>query len=114
MENLVNKDEFEKVLLVNWTKFINPQRMISFILSNVRDTNLVKSDRITELKQKSVQITLSQFRPTNHGSFIIWADFIIPKKEGLAVGTCELSLEPVSGSIKHLQTLGTVFQIGGA
>jgi hypothetical protein len=112
MDNIVNRDEFEKVLLVNWTKFINPQRLISFVLSNVLDTDLQRVDQPAPTQKKSVQITLSQFRPAKNGSFLVWADFVIPKKEGLAVGTCELRLDPLTGSIEHSQTLGNIFAPG--
>jgi hypothetical protein len=110
--SFVNTDELERLLLVNWTKFINPQRMISFVLSNVCDTDLVRVDQPAPTQKKSVQITLSQFRPAKNGSFEIWADFIIPKKEGIAVGTCELRLDPLTGSIEHSQTLGNIFAPG--
>ena len=110
MNNFVNTEELEKLLLVNWTKFINPQRMISLILSKVRDVDLPKTDQLLTTK-KSVQVTLSQFRPTKNGNYSIWADFIIPKQEGIAVGTCELFFDPFTGSIDHLQTLGNMFPV---
>lgn len=112
MINFVNRDELEKVLLANWTKFINPQRMISFVLSNVRDTDLVRVDHASPAQKKSVQITLSQFRPAKNGSYMIWADFVIPKKDGVAVGTCELCLDPLTGNVEHSQTLGNIFAPG--
>jgi hypothetical protein len=109
MENLVNKEEFEKLLIVNWTKFINPQKMISFVLINVRDTDLTIINKPAPIQKNSIGVTLSQFRPAKDGSFVIWADFIIPKQTGIAIGTCELLFNPYTGSVNHLQTIGNLF-----
>lgn len=109
MENFVNKNELEKLLIINWTKFINPQKMIAFVLSNVRDTDLVKVNTSLPIHKKSIELVLSQFRPAKNGSYLIWAEFVIPKQEGVAIGTCELCFDPLTGSIAHLQTLGNIF-----
>jgi hypothetical protein len=103
---MVNLIEFERLLLANWTKFINPQKLIAFVLSAVRDAELgtLKTD---SPKKPSLQITLSQFRPEAEG-FLIWVDFTIPKPKGAAVGTCELRFNPAQGEIHIVQTLGNV------
>jgi hypothetical protein len=104
---MVNIDELEKVLLVNWTKFIDPKKIMSLILLIVRDSNLpcIKD----KSNKKSIQITLSQFRPAKNGNYTIWVDFIIPKKEGIAIGTCELILNLYDKEINHVQTIGSIF-----
>jgi hypothetical protein len=109
MENLVNINEFEKLLIKHWTQFINPQKLIAFVLQHVRDTDLAKANTPPPVQKNAVQITLTQFRATENGIFIIWVDFIIPKEKGLAIGTCELNMCPVTGKINHLQTLGNFF-----
>lgn len=106
--DMVNLNEFERLLLTNWTKFINPQRLIAFVLSKVRDTELDTIHNKPPKQKTSLQITLSQFRPSPDG-FLIWVDFVIPKPEGTVVGTCELRFDPVKGAIEHLQTLGNIF-----
>jgi hypothetical protein len=108
MENLVNIDEFEKLLISHWTKFINPQKLIALVLTHVRDTNLIRNNTSPPIQKKAIQVTLTQFRATLDG-FIIWVDFVIPKEKGLAIGTCELRMCPITGELRHLQTLGNIF-----
>lgn len=106
--DMVNLKEFERLLLTNWTTFINPQRLIAFVLSKVRDTELNTIKTKPPKTKSSMQLTISQFRSCPEG-FILWVDFVIPKPEGTAVGTCELRFDPIKGSIDHLQTLGNIF-----
>lgn len=109
MENLINIDEFEKLLLINWTKFISPQKLIAFVLSCVRDSNnITKANSPPPIKKRTIQVSLSKFRPIEHG-FSIWADFVVPKKEDLIIGTCELQLNLQTNELKHLQTIGSMF-----
>jgi hypothetical protein len=105
---MVNLDEFERLLLTNWTRFINPQRLIAFVLSNVRDTELTAQKGTFPSTKKSLKITISHFRVTQDRTFIVWVEFAIPKSTGLAVGTCELRFDPLTGAIDHLQTLGNL------
>lgn len=106
---MTNIDELEKVLLSNWAKFINPQRFMAFVLAAVRDMDLRVVASPPPTHKDSVQITLSQFRPDQDRNFILWADFTIPKEEGIAIGTCEIRLDPYTGLLSHLQTLGNIY-----
>ncbi|MFX5761019.1 hypothetical protein ABTE44_20015, partial [Acinetobacter baumannii] len=78
-----------ELLIANWTMFINPRRMIAYVMQSVRDASLprVKTD---EVKKKGVQVTISRFEFSEAG-FVVWADFSIPLNDGeVAVGTTEL------------------------
>lgn len=105
---MVNLNEFERLLLTNWTRFISPVRLIAFVLSKVRDAELNTINNKPPKQKSSLQLTMSQFRPTPDG-FVLWVDFVIPKPEGTVVGTTELRFDPVKGVIEHLQTLGNIF-----
>lgn len=106
---MVNLDEFERLLLTNWTTFINPQKLISFILEKVRDSELTVKKGTSLFQKKSLQIKLSYFRIADeHRFYTIWVEFTIPKSQGVAIGTCELSFDPLTGAIEHLQTLGNI------
>lgn len=109
MKNLIKLDELEKILLVNWTKFIDTHRFITFILSNINNANLMISDQKILENRESLKITLSQFKLDSNYKFIIWADFIIPKQEGIAFGTCEINLDILNNELTHLQTTGNIF-----
>ena len=108
MEIMVNIEELERVLLLNWTRFINPQRMIAFVLSRVRDSDLNKVAGNPPMQKSGIQVSLSQFRPAKDGSYILWAEFLVPKEEGTAIGTCEMRLD-LEGSLNHIQTVGSLF-----
>jgi hypothetical protein len=107
---MVNLDEFERLLLTHWTCFINPNRLIAFVLANVRDTELTLQ-KSTNPSTKSLKITISQFRASEDRTFILWVEFIIPKSTGFAVGTCELRFDPLTGTIEHLQTIGNLISL---
>jgi hypothetical protein len=106
---MVNLDEFEKLLLTNWTSFIDSRKLIAFVLTNVRDSELPILKNTLPSQKKSIQITISNFRATQDRTFTIWVDFVIPKSASIAVGTCELRFDPLTGDIKHLQTIGNLF-----
>jgi len=108
---MVNLDEFERLLLTHWTSFINPQRLIAFVLANVRDAELTAQKGTLPSQNKSLKITISHFRATHDRTFIVWVEFVIPRLTGLAVGTCELRFDPLTGAIEHLQTLGNLLSI---
>lgn len=108
MKNIVNLDDFEKLLIVNWTKFIDTNRFITFILSNINSKTFTKSDQKISSK-KNFQTTVSQFKLTSAHCFNVWVDFILPKKEGVVIGTCEIELNFLNNEIKHLQTTGNLF-----
>lgn len=108
---MVNLDELEKLLLTNWTKFINPQKLIAFVLTNVRDSELIAMKGTPPSQNKSLKITISYFRASADGAFTIWVEFVIPKATGLAVGTCELRFDPFTGELDHLRTLGNLLSL---
>jgi hypothetical protein len=106
---MINLKEFERLLLTNWTIFINPQKLIAFVLSKVRDSELNTINKNPPTEKTSLQIKLSQFTPNQDRTFNVWVDFIVPNALGTAVGTCELRFDHANGSIEHLQTIGNIF-----
>jgi Holliday junction resolvase-like predicted endonuclease len=105
---MVNLEEFEKLLLTKWTLFIDPKKLIAFVLTKVRDSELIAQKGVTPSQKKSIKITVSHFRASQNRNFTLWVEFVIPKPTGVAVGTCELSFDPLTGTIEHLQTLGNL------
>lgn len=104
---MINQEELEKILLANWTKFINPQKFIAFILLNARNAEFpIVEAPDTPNKTK---VTLSKFYPSKDG-FLIWADFSVPRNDGTALGTCEITFNHVKGELTHLRTVGTLLK----
>jgi hypothetical protein len=102
MNSIVKKSDLEKLLLTNWTKFIDYQKLIIFVTQTVRDYNNFPIFEEDELPEKGVQITLTRFSILNN-KFILWIDFTVPKQLGFVIGTCETTLE-LSGKM-YLQNL---------
>lgn len=73
---MIDKNKLEKILLANWTKFINYKNLLPFI-------------------EKSKSIKLSRFELVDDG-FIIWIEF--------DSGTTELKIHN-NGSTHHIQTI---------
>ena len=84
---LINTENLEKLLVINWTKFLDYRGLLSFIQLN---------NNINEFKMQ--QLSLSRFEFTDDG-FIIWADYTIDNKQF----TTELLLK--DSSITHIQTV---------
>lgn len=80
--------------------------MIAFVLAKARDANLPALNG--NPPSKSIKITLSQFKSNKDKNFVIWVEFIVPQKKGVAVGTCELELNPFNGNIDCLQVIGNI------
>ena len=106
MENLLDKKQLENLLLRNWTSFINKNKLIVFVLQQIK---VSKFEYIkTEIHhKKQLQITLSQMAFTNNG-ISIWADFSIPQEDSISIGTITMTIDH-SGSIFLNQVLGNNF-----
>jgi len=107
MEKIINKERLEKLLITNWTSFLDRNKLLAFVLSTVRNQkfSIATSDDFTN---KNVIVKLSRFELTNTG-FEVWADFNVPQQNGCAVGTTELALS-FDGKLSHVQTIGTLLK----
>lgn len=106
MKKTIVKENLEKLLLANWTFFLDKNKLLAFVLSVIRDQkfNVVPST----FAQKGTSIKLSKFELKDNG-FVLWAEFAVPKENGTIVGTSELELRN-DGSLSHIQSIGTLFQ----
>jgi hypothetical protein len=95
LRNVFCQDTFEKLLIANWTQFLDSSKLLAFVLvkiqENANNFTLIES----ETKPfKGVRISISRFQPANSG-FIIWVDFIAPiSGSSIVDGTMELFLDP--------------------
>ncbi len=101
---MLNKTKVEEVLVQNWTKFIDTNRLLATTLRDVRDHDLPVKVGKPPTKH-SVQISVSRLQPGPHG-FLLWVEFSIPRNEELALGTCEYALS-WDGDLALRTVLGT-------
>lgn len=87
---MLNIENFEKLLLKNWTHFIDYKKLISLIALNF------------SFPTQITQVKLSRFQLYEHG-FIIWVEFIIQKDHCNIVGTSEFSMNFL-GEFTHQTT----------
>ena len=105
----LNKDKLEKLLIANWSQFLNSSKLMGLVLTTVKsniDRFIVISNN--NLPNKGVSITLSRCEWTRHG-FIIWVEFSVPiSNDKVAEGTTEFCLNH-DGTLTTLSTLGNIF-----
>jgi len=109
MTSVLKADKMEELLVANWTSFIEAPKLMTFVLSCVRD-NVRSNFSVVAQKmvgRKGVQVTISRFQLTEDG-FIPWVEFNVPQEDAVAVGTSELHLSP-AGTLSHIRTLGSLF-----
>lgn len=100
-----SKEKLENFLIANWSKFLDVNKLFSFILIQVRDcNNLIEINQVKT--DKMMKITISRLELDKNITF--WFDFTIPKKEGIAVGTHELVLG-FNSEIISSSTYGNLF-----
>jgi hypothetical protein len=88
----INKEKLEKLLIANWTKFLDSRQLLSLATQYAKPIDSSK---------KPESLTISRFELTDKG-FIIWLDFTINNKNV----TSEILLFH-SGEVLHLRTLET-------
>ncbi len=106
---ILDKSKLENILLANWANFLNPNEVMKFTLSCVRDnvnTFLVMEE--SELPKKSVQILVSRFNILEENGFQLWIDFTVPKNDEILVGTVEAYLEKLN-NLKLISVVGNRF-----
>ena len=95
---MFNKENLEKLLITNWTSFIDFRELINLVKTNITNSSL----QYKSITQKKTNIQLSRFFPTKEG-FEIWVEFMSP--EYMTTSEFMLTLD---GKIKHIQTIGFV------
>lgn len=101
-------ENLEKLLLKNWTSFINLQSFTEYIVSLAKNTEPQIGSSDVEYP-KGIQLKLSQFKLVENG-FDVWVDFIVPNEsQETVIGTTQLLLTG-SGAFEHLTTRTTLIR----
>jgi len=90
----IETEKLEKLLIANWTQFIDARQLFSFVEENIKTS-------MKESMCKVNSLTITRFELSNNG-FIIWLDFKANSKSIL--GTIEALLSH-SGEIYHIRTV---------
>jgi len=109
MNNIINKQNLEKLLVSKWTTFMDSKQIIAFTLLAVRNhrDSFQTIQEENELPGKNTQVTISRFEPHPDG-FLIWIDYTVPHFNEIVVGTVEAKLK-LDGDLDLLNTIGTRF-----
>lgn len=105
---IFDADKLEKLLVANWTQFLDSTRLMAFVLQKLQENagrlDIISADSI---KSKGIKITLSRFYPSHH-CFTIWIEFnapVVPNR--FAEGTMELMLD-LDGKIELVHLIGNI------
>jgi len=93
----LNIDSLEKLLVANWTKFIDRRALINF----VRDCLLQYLQK--EHSCQALTATFSRFELVENG-FLVWIEFKLVHETTPATGTIE-ALVDWHGQFHHVQTV---------
>lgn len=108
LKNAFNEENFEKLLVTNWTQFINSSKLMAYVIQITQENanNLIETSE--PIKTTGVKISVSRFSLTPQKDFIIWVEFTLPiSPNKMTEGTVELSLS--QGNISHILTTGNIY-----
>lgn len=109
LSNVFNEDKFEKLLVANWTHFLDSSKLLAYVLRNVQEnTNRLAIINSADFKAKGVSLTISRLF-LDRDRFNIWAEFTVPVGDRrIAEGTMELTMD-FAGNLAHVNTMGNIF-----
>lgn len=107
MKNIINQNKLEQLLQSHWAEVIDQTQILRFVLTNAQRINY-QSIKQPEIPPRQMKLTVTKFSLMNSYEFEVWAEFSIPKGEGVVVGTHILSLS-LSGDIDLKESHGTHF-----
>lgn len=93
---MLEKDKLEKLLIKNWSCFLNTRKLLEFATLIAKNELKISSPKITTL-------TLSHCEIDQEG-LLIWIDYKILDEGKSVNATTELILQ-FNGSIKYLKTI---------
>jgi len=116
MKDIFNKEALQNLLRRNWSTFIHKNRLVAFVLQQVRDADLPESLGDTAMKvTPGLKLTISKVELRRDG-VLLWIDFSVPtaieqnKRDKAHVGTCEAILS-YDGVIQPLNLVGQTLRV---
>jgi hypothetical protein len=107
MENVLNQNKLEHLLLTNWADIIDRTQMLRLVLTHAQNSDYRLLEQ-SKIPPRQVKLTITKFSLVESNKFEVWAEFSVPKNEGVVVGTHVLSLS-LSGEMNLKESYGTHF-----
>lgn len=107
---MINVTGLEKILITNWTSFINPNKLMELVKKEVENGEFPFGEAVVK---KKTEMSISAFRPLKN-NFLVWVEFAVVKNPfTVVIGTCEfiyelpdeLKLEGICAKSFHCQNL---------
>jgi len=70
--NIINTEELEKILVANWTAFLQPREILKFTIEQAKTVNI---------DSPIGNLSISRFELKNYG-FLIWIEFSSNQTKG--------------------------------
>jgi hypothetical protein len=103
------KENFEQLIKANWSKFIDKNAFIRYVLEKARDSDY-RTLTTNDVPQKQLKVSITKVSIIGHGILELWAEFSVPINSGMAIGTHVLHLHIDKNCEMHLiETHGTIF-----
>lgn len=113
-ERIILKEQLENVLQKNWATILDRNAFMKRVMSDAQSTELTQ--KITEnTPPRQVKIVLTKFEikeldqfTENPYDFLLWAEFTVPREQGVVVGTHIYRLD-LLGNLELTETYGIHF-----
>jgi hypothetical protein len=106
---IINKENLEKILVTNWTQFVDIKLLRTFVQTEVsKNLNSFISIPVKRNKINANNISISRFYSFNNG-YIIWIEFILYIENKIVEGTIEAFTSEDDGAIKTISKNGNVY-----
>jgi hypothetical protein len=99
--------KLEHLLKAHWTEFLDHVRLMRVLMEQIRDTEF-KVIRQQEIPTKQVKVSITNIQIVNKNELELWAEYTIPKGEGVVIGTTIIILS-LSGEFQLREPFGTHF-----
>jgi len=86
---IINEENLEKLLVANWTQFIDSKLLRDFVQNEVpKNLDSLINIPTKNLSINTNRVSLSRFYPFENG-YILWIEFILNTGDKMAEGTIE-------------------------
>jgi len=106
MKRILINEKFEELLLANWASVLDTTQLMRIVLEHAR-SNEFPCITQEEIAPRNTKIMITRFRPEGN-KFSVWAEFTVPKEEGVVIGTHTFSMT-LNGELSLEESFGTFF-----
>lgn len=106
-KKLIDMPCLESLLQAHWTEILDRTKFMRIVLETARDTDY----RVIEqqnIPPKQIKLSVTKFGLQGN-EFEVWAEFTVPKNDGVVVGTHVYTLK-LTGELELKDTYGTHFR----